>query len=90
MNFEVSSCFFFYFKGLTGTSEGKNLLIKCPEILKGVVDLSLDDAEVIAKDAILVLINVASVEYGAEILLKTAPNNEKVCLNHLKHSLKDL
>lgn len=66
---------------MTGTSEGKNLLIKCPEILKGVVDLSLDDAEVIAKDAILVLINVASVEYGAEILLKTAPNNEKVCLN---------
>lgn len=71
---------FFFLEGLTGTSEGKHLLIKCPEILRGVIDLSLDDAEVIAKDAILVLINVASVENGAEILLKTAPNNEKVCL----------
>lgn len=71
--------FCWYFKGLTGTSEGKNLLIKCPEILRGVIDLSLDDAEVIAKDAILILINIAAVEDGAEILLKTAPNNEKVC-----------
>lgn len=68
----------FLSKGLTGTSEGKNLLIKCPEILSGIIDLTLDDAEVIAKDAILVLINIAAVEDGAEILLKTSPNNEKV------------
>lgn len=72
--------FFCVYKGLTGTSEGKILLIKCPEILAGVIDLTLDDAEVIAKDAILVLINIASIEDGAEILLKTAPSNEKVSL----------
>lgn len=64
---------------MTGTSEGKNLLMKCPEILTGIIDLSLDEAEVIAKDAVLILINIASVEDGAEVLLKTAPNNEKVC-----------
>lgn len=69
---------FFFYTGLTGTLEGKNLIIKCPEILTGIIDLSLDDAEVIAKDAVLVLINIASIENGAEILLKTSPNNEKV------------
>lgn len=53
--------------------------MKCPEILTGIIDLSLDEAEVIAKDAVLILINIASVEDGAEVLLKTAPNTEKVC-----------
>lgn len=54
---------------LTGTEDGKKLLNESPDILNSLIQLTWDDAEVIAKDAALTLINISAEEAGSRALL---------------------
>lgn len=59
-----------YCIGLTGSSEGLQLVLSSPELIKTVYRLTADNQKVIAKDALLVIVNVSAEKIGAEILLK--------------------
>ncbi|OXU29606.1 hypothetical protein TSAR_010730 [Trichomalopsis sarcophagae] len=55
--------------GVTGTPEGRELLLGIPEILRQLILLLQDETSVIAKDASLALINLSGDEDGASALL---------------------
>lgn len=55
--------------GVTGTAEGRELLLGIPEILRQLILLLQDETCAIAKDASLALINLSGDEDGASALL---------------------
>lgn len=55
--------------GVTGTTEGRELLLKLPDLLKQLIVLVQDPSVAISKDAALVLINVTADEAGANAFL---------------------
>lgn len=54
---------------VTGTTEGRELLLKLPDLLKQLIVLVQDPSVAISKDAALVLINVTADEAGANAFL---------------------
>lgn len=67
-----------FFVGLTGTEDGRTLLNQCPDILLLILGLTQDECEVVAKEAVLALVNLSADEPGATVLVKVAPNNDNV------------
>ncbi|XP_014204089.1 protein HGH1 homolog [Copidosoma floridanum] len=55
--------------GVTGTPEGRQLLLGIPEIVRQLILLLQDESFAIAKDASLALINISGDEEGASALL---------------------
>lgn len=55
---------------MTGTKEGQQLLYQCPHIIISLAKLTSDDAETVAKDSLLCLVNLSAEEEGATVLLK--------------------
>lgn len=67
------------FAGLTGTSEGQQLLYQCPDIINALHKLTEDISRTIAKESLLCLVNLSAEEAGAVVLLKTIPNLVELC-----------
>lgn len=57
--------------GLTGSAEGQQLLYRCSEIVIAIAKLSTDTDPVVAKDALLCLVNLSAEDDGAALLLKS-------------------
>lgn len=55
---------------MTGSEEGRNLIGQCEDIVASLAKLTEDQAETIAKDSLLSLVNLSTDEHGASILLK--------------------
>ena len=58
------------FKGLTGTADGRQLLVKTSSIFKNLCQLLNDTQKSVATDASLALINLSADEEVAETLIK--------------------
>jgi hypothetical protein len=60
--------------GLTGTEEGRSLLLQHTCILSSLISLAQDKSETIAKDACLGIVNISADEAGARALLLNYDN----------------
>lgn len=79
--------------GVTGSAEGRELLLKLPDILKKIVILLQDKSIIIAKAVTLSLINISADENGASALLlisesskpedKLNSNLFEICLKYI-------
>ncbi|XP_029161443.1 LOW QUALITY PROTEIN: protein HGH1 homolog [Nylanderia fulva] len=58
-----------YVLGTTATADGRELLLKLPEILKQLVILMQDSSDSIGKDAALALVNITGDESGTNAML---------------------
>lgn len=69
---------------ITGTIEGRELLLKLPDLLVQLIALTQDFSTAISKDATLALINITADELGTNAFLlisETQPKNEKYNYN---------
>ncbi|XP_034180973.1 protein HGH1 homolog [Osmia lignaria lignaria] len=69
---------------VTGSAEGRELLLKLPDILTQLIALTQDSSAAISKDAALALINITGDEAGASAFLlisETQSKNEKQTYN---------
>ncbi|KFB41383.1 AGAP001442-PA-like protein [Anopheles sinensis] len=55
--------------GLTGSVDGIKLLIRNETLLKHLLDLTGDESESVAKDAVLCFVNITAEESGAEVVV---------------------
>ncbi|XP_058128998.1 protein HGH1 homolog [Anopheles ziemanni] len=55
--------------GLTGSVDGIKLLIQNETLLKHLLDLTGDESESVAKDAVLCFVNITAEESGAEVVV---------------------
>ncbi|XP_026760039.2 protein HGH1 homolog [Galleria mellonella] len=69
--------------GLSGTEEGICTLLQNEQIIRNVIELSDDKVEEIAKNALLLLVNITATAKGAAELLKYKPNTHKNILELL-------
>lgn len=60
---------FYFLSGLTGTEQGLDEIISCPEVLISLISLMNDSANVISKDASFCLVNISAVDKGATALI---------------------
>lgn len=70
--------------GVTGSAEGRELLLKLPDLLTQLIALTQDSSTAISKDAALALINITGDEAGASAFLlisETQSKNEKQTYN---------
>lgn len=63
---------------MTGTAEGRELLLKLPEILKQLVVLTQNSSVPISKDAVLALINITGDESGANAMLIISESSNSI------------
>ncbi|XP_076761357.1 protein HGH1 homolog [Xylocopa sonorina] len=81
---DLKAIAFEHLLSITGTTEGRELLLKLPNVLTRLITLTQDSSTAIAKDAALVLINLTADEAGASALLllsETQLKNEKYNYN---------
>lgn len=58
--------------GLTGSTEGQQLLCKCGEIIAALGKLAAEDKDpVVSKESLLCLVNLSAEEDGAAALVKS-------------------
>lgn len=58
-------------KGLTGSKEGQELLLKCRELITSLGILADDKDPTVSKDSVLCLVNLSADEDGAKVLLES-------------------
>ncbi|XP_046386110.1 protein HGH1 homolog [Ischnura elegans] len=61
--------------GLTGTEDGRRLIISCPDIISLIVLLCRDSSESVAKDSCLSLVNISADESSVPVLLAALENH---------------
>lgn len=54
---------------LTGSPEGRAIIIKSPKIIKNLFELTSDTTEAIAKDALRAIVNISADSNGSVALL---------------------
>lgn len=59
---------------LSGSPESRCLINECPKLIHSLFCLTMDYDKVIAKEALLALVNVSADERGARMLIAEAPN----------------
>lgn len=59
------------FIGLTGSTEGRDLLYKCSETVTALGKLAQDPDPTVSKDALLCLVNLSAEDEGAALLLES-------------------
>lgn len=64
--------------GVTATVDGRELLLKLPEILKQLVILVQDSSIPIRKDAILTLVNITGDESGTNAMLIISESSNSI------------
>lgn len=57
--------------GLTGSKEGKELLLECNDLITSLGILAEDIDPTVSKDSLLCLVNLSADDEGAKILLKS-------------------
>lgn len=62
-------CCFSIIPDLTGTPEGRVLIIKSPKIIKNLFELTTDTTEAIVKDALRAIVNISADADGSVVLL---------------------
>ncbi|XP_017879857.1 protein HGH1 homolog isoform X2 [Ceratina calcarata] len=73
-----------HLSGLTGTAEGRELLLKCPKVLTQLIVMIQDSDTMISKAALQALINITADEAGASACLlisEVQPKDEKYSSN---------
>lgn len=56
--------------GLTGSTDGRSLIYKCPEVIENILKLTADSEPTIAKDALLAIVNLSADVEGAQTIFK--------------------
>ncbi|CAG5001245.1 unnamed protein product [Parnassius apollo] len=67
--------------GVSGTEEGVQVILKNDSLLKSIIDCTDDRVDEIAKNALLLLINITAYEKGATQLLQLKPDTKKSVLD---------
>lgn len=62
-------CFFSIIPDLTGSPEGRELIIKSSKIIKSLFELTTDTTEAIVKDALRAIVNISADSNGSVVLL---------------------
>lgn len=82
---DLKTCALEHILSITGSNEGKELLLKLPDLLKQLIVLTQDPSAVVSKDAALAIINITADEAGANaflIISESLPKEkEKYCHN---------
>ncbi|KAJ6633307.1 Protein HGH1 like [Pseudolycoriella hygida] len=68
---------------LTGCSDARSLIYKCPEVIEKLLKLTVDNEGTIAKDALLAIVNLSADEEGANTILEKAPNLVVECIKFI-------
>lgn len=67
--YNILSFFFSIILDLTGTPEGRVLIIKSPKIIRNLFELTTDTTEAIVKDALRAIVNISADSDGSVVLL---------------------
>lgn len=69
--------------GLSGTEEGVKTLLQNQQIIQSIIELTDDYVEEVAKNALLLLVNLTASPEGAKKLIKYKPSSHKNLLEQL-------